>query len=123
MIIQSQDDLAHFGIKGMRWGVRRRQSFSGVSAPVRPRATSSKSAPGRPESRENQVVSRAINQGYDRDVGPSMAMFVRDIPRHSKSTDQKTQAVLDRALSQGLNRVEEQAGRAYLQGLPGMYRP
>jgi hypothetical protein len=122
MTIQGQNDFAHFGIKGMRWGVSRKKKFSGESAPARPRATSSKNV-GKTESRADQVVSRAINQGYDRTVGPPMTMFIRDIPRHSKSTDRKTQEVLDRALGQGLNRVEEQAGRAYLQGLPGMFRP
>ena len=123
LIRTDSSDFAHFGIKGMRWGVRRKKQFSGVSEPVGPRATSSKSAAGKPETRENALVSRAINQGYQRSVGPSMAMYVRDIPRHNKSADPKVQALLDRVLQQGLNRTEEQAGRRYMEGLPATYRP
>ena len=119
--LNGSPELAHFGIKGMRWGVRRKPKFTGVTEPAGPRALSTKTV-GRPVTKADELVGRAVNQGYQRSVGPAMAVFVRDIPRHNKTTDPRTQAVLDRALSQGLNRVEEQAGRRYMQGLPPTFQ-
>lgn len=118
----SLEELVHFGIKGMHWGSRKKSTSTGQTTPSRPRKNSTKSE-GRPQTREDIVVSRAIQQGYARVVGPPMAKFVRDIPPHQKSSDPKIQAVLDRALSQGLDRVEANAGKAFVQGLPAQFRP
>lgn len=104
-------ELVHFGIKGMRWG--RRKKFSGISAPRTPREATKNS------SREEQLISRVTNQGYVRVVGPPMARYVRDIPNYKQSSDPKVNALLSRTLTQGVNRVEEEAGRAYMLNLPG----
>lgn len=140
-----EEILAHHGIKGMRWGRHKPKApgggsspapktaapkreapktkpltfrelsqpkFSGASEPHRPR----EAAPG--ASREEQLVSRVVNQGYNRTVGPAMALHVLNIPRHTASADQNVNDLLSRVLNQSLNRVEEEAGRTYMQNLP-----
>jgi hypothetical protein len=102
-------DIQHFGVKGMHWG--RRKMASGSTTLQRPRAAS----PG--ASREEKLVSRALDQAHNRVVGKPMAVFVTNIPKFNPSTDAKVNDVLNRALSQGLNRVEAQAGQQFIQGL------
>lgn len=108
----TQPDIAHFGIKGMRWGVKKKSKFSGASAPRRPKEATKDS------SREEQLVSRALNQGYDRVVGRAMATHVINIPKHSQSSDPRVNELLSRVLTQSLNRVEAEAGRKFMENLP-----
>lgn len=116
----SLDSIKHFGIRGMKWG-RRKAHDSGKSAPAQPR-TLPRSSEGRAPTREEQLVGRAVNQGHARVVGPAMAKFVRDIPPHQASSNPAVEALLNRALSQGVNRVEAEAGRAFMEGLPVQFQ-
>lgn len=132
-MIYSSNNLIHFGVKGMHWGQHRRQSvstsasrhnpvprrpasppqrFSGASEPRRPKEVGSNA------SREEQLVSRSLNQAYMRAVGPAMAVHVMNIPDHKQSSDPRVNELLNRVLTQSLNRVEEQAGRQFMSGLP-----
>jgi len=107
----SLEELSHHGIKGMKWGSRRAKP-TGVSAPQRPREVPKEA------SASEQVLARAVQGGYNRTVAPHMARYIRNIPRHTVSNDPRANEVLQRVLGQGLNRVEEQAGRKYMEGLP-----
>jgi len=105
-----ENAVVHFGIKGMRWGSRKKSS--GETAPRGPKQASPTA------SREDQLVSRAVNQAHVRVVGPAMAKHVINIPKHSQSSDPAVNALLNRTLTQSINRVEEEAGRKFMQGLP-----
>lgn len=183
----SPGELMHFGVKGMRWGVRkdsklrpsnwmkpneiesigwdrmiaaerklRRHSsydspgykkdaanYDKVKAEVeaeraaaraKAKAAKQKPPPARVErparqpylpndsSREEALVARSLNQAYERKVAPAMNHYVANIPPHNQSSDPAVNALLNRALSQGLDRVEAQAGQGFGAGLPGRYR-
>lgn len=126
------NQLAHFGVKGMHWG-RHKAPDSGAarkplpSRPVskftteRPRALSTRSE-GHAPTREDQLVGRAINQGFERATRPAMDTFIRNIPPHQQSSDPRVNALLKRTLDQGLDRVEADAGREFMSRLPTTFR-
>lgn len=57
--VEVDDFFAHYGIKGMRWGVRKRRSAGGGSSKSKP----SKSAPAKPQNHtETPVHKQAASQ-------------------------------------------------------------
>lgn len=116
----SVDDILHFGVKGMRWGFKKKESTRSVE-PERPRTVSSK-VHGRAPTREESLVGKAIDSGHTRAISPALTKFAVNAPRRAPSGDARVEALLNRSYSQAANSVEAQAGRAYMQGLPSDFR-
>jgi hypothetical protein len=89
---------------------------SGLHEPARPKTENKQDTPA------DRLVSRAIDQGYMRTVGPAMAAYVVNIPKYDKSPDPKVNDLLNRLHSQNLNRIESEAGREFMSRLPEAYR-
>lgn len=63
MIVDDKPDLmelAHYGVKGMKWGVRRKRSSSSSSSPAKPSTQEIRNARIRQNSRRIQINNQAV---------------------------------------------------------------
>jgi hypothetical protein len=140
--------LAHHGVKGMHWGVRKAEEEAhsqrvseyrkGSEAKAAGKAASSRQAtamrksksetPLRPKtaptsaSKEDQLVSRAVSQAYERATSPAVERYFSSAPAHSPSGNPAVDALLKRSLNQGANRIETAAGESFVKNLPPTIR-
>lgn len=109
---QINNFLEHAGIKGMRWGKR---TVKKSTTPIRPRAGTEG------KTREQQLVNRAVEQGYTRVVTPALNKVVLNTPKYSMSSDPAVNALLSRVGNQASNRVESEAGSTFMANMPSSY--
>lgn len=137
----SQEDeayaMAHFGVKGMHWGVRQQRASDAkvhseqimkgrrsAAASAASTAGGKSAKPLRPRdapknaSVSDQILARALQQGYDRATSPAVVRYFDNAPKYNRSADPKVNEVLNRVMSQGANRVETAAGQSFIRGLP-----
>jgi len=139
--------LAHSGVKGMHWGVRQQRtsdaevhsqrimegrrsaaaSRAGTATSPRQATAIRKSSSGKPlrpapppknATREQALIAKAAQQGYDRAASPATVRYFNNAPARRASADPKVNDLLIRVMSQGANRVEAAAGKAFIDGLP-----
>ena len=109
-------ELYHHGVKGMKWGVRRKRSSSGTSGSSNPHAvisTSSSNSSGGHSSKKNTSTVKVTKQTK----GASVKQYSTEKPKSKRQLKKEAAAAAEKARKDELSRMSDRELRERINRL------